>query len=97
MLTVLGFTAFIGIAALILFGANAGLWSAFAALLMATMVTVPNDLQDGEYDLFGLAVLGCTLVLGLIAMVIPQASPRFSVDAEGHRQINEFVEKYGGD
>ncbi len=63
MLKVLGFTAVAGGVALVLYGGSAGLWTAFAALLVTTMVTVPTDLQDGEYDNFG-----CGLMLAIFAV-----------------------------
>lgn len=63
----LGFALLAGVVAAAAAGPSHGIWVALAALILATMMTVPSDLQDGEYDMFGCGLVAALVVMGLVA------------------------------
>lgn len=52
------------------FGWNAIIATVGTVLILGTIVTIPRDLDSGEYDLFGLGVFAAALLSGLVALAI---------------------------
>lgn len=54
-----------------------GMGVGFLLLAVWTLLTIPDDLQPGEYDLFGLGVLAIMLIVGLLALALKPEGPRY--------------------
>jgi len=54
-----------------------GIALGFLSIALWTLMTIPDDLQPGEYDLFGVGVLALMIVVGLIALALKPDGPRY--------------------